>query len=814
MADSIHKVITIDTSGAVKSVDDLNNSMSGFNSIKDYKQYIDKMQASMLTMDKTSEEYSKTANDVREAQERLNSVISDSKRGADAAEGSYNALSKQMAELKKQWKATADETERAELGKKINSINDQLKSLDGSIGNYQRNVGNYSSAFTGGLGKIGESFKKLKGPIEASGTAMGGLLKSATALLANPIAAAIAAVVFILKQLKDAIGRNEEATASFNKILVPFKTIWIEIQRHFDKVAEKLGSIAGKMSESKVATLALHNAMLPLRIVLKAIMTQTEVYVSVLEKVVSWFSKLENKIESSRAFTKLKSIFDGIINTLDKMAHSKVGKILGLDELADSITEYRKSTKELEDTQKRIADMEVAFAKASRESTVNIAKRNNEIAKLRAISENTAKSEQERLDALEAIEALQVKNAEDTVNLRRMELQLIKDKNSLTNSGTQDLAAEANAEAALINAETELQTLKNANIKLQNRITGATRETAGAARELTDEQKKAQKAYEEWAKKNPELVAANAAAADAWTQKIIEEGKAIAELARKQKEAKEFADSLASYNEPVEEETIAEPDILESIKAVNAARMELMEEGSAERYEFERESMQQIADLEWIKEQARLEAEGYGDEQIETLRQAHYAKLDKQMEESKKKQTAAIKQQVAAVASQVSMYASSVSGLFDSIAENFEEGSKQAKAFQIMSATINMLAGVATAVATAMQLGPIAGPIVGAINAAAVVASGVAQITKIKKTSLQNPEAGGADAAVPAAPTAAAYTATATTNYTGQSESEYLANAVGTSTAAAQADQRVYVVESDIREAGRRVDVRESEADF
>lgn len=64
-----------------------------------------------------------------------------------------------------------------------------------------------------------------------------------------------------------------------------------------------------------------------------------------------------------------------------------------------------------------------------------------------------------------------------------------------------------------------------------------------------------------------------------------------------------------------------------------------------------------------------------------------------------------------------------------------EEGKKMLKASRAMKVTeavINMLSGVVTAISTAMQLGPIAGPIVGAINSAAVIATGTANIMKIK----------------------------------------------------------------------------------
>lgn len=146
-----------------------------------------------------------------------------------------------------------------------------------------------------------------------------------------------------------------------------------------------------------------------------------------------------------------------------------------------------------------------------------------------------------------------------------------------------------------------------------------------------------------------------------------------------------------------------------------------------------------------------------------------------------------------------------------------EQGKKefeQSKKLQIATAIINGLAGVATAVSTAMSLGPIAGPIVAAANSALVISTTAMQIAKIKSTTF---DGGGSSidsdissAAATPTPAAVEYTPKYSTNVTGESETVNLANAVSER----QKDQRVYVVESDINEAGRRVEVREAESTF
>ena len=91
-----------------------------------------------------SDKFKSTLNELTAAQDKLKNAT---KKSNEALEGSYDALVAKMSELKKAWRATADEAERADLGQQISDINNQLKDMDASIGNYQRNVGNYASAF-------------------------------------------------------------------------------------------------------------------------------------------------------------------------------------------------------------------------------------------------------------------------------------------------------------------------------------------------------------------------------------------------------------------------------------------------------------------------------------------------------------------------------------------------------------------------------------------------------------------------------------------------------------------------------------------
>lgn len=70
-----------------------------------------------------------------------------------AAEGSYDQMNQAMLELQKRYKAlSATERENGvgdDILKQAADLNNKLKAIDANFGNYQRNVGNYASAFNG-----------------------------------------------------------------------------------------------------------------------------------------------------------------------------------------------------------------------------------------------------------------------------------------------------------------------------------------------------------------------------------------------------------------------------------------------------------------------------------------------------------------------------------------------------------------------------------------------------------------------------------------------------------------------------------------
>ena len=132
------------------------------------KNRIKSLQDEILNLDKDTEKYNKTLEELQKASQKYNETISLTKKNAFAVEGSYDPLTQKMSLLKKEWRATNDESRRNELGKQIADINTQLKDMDAEIGNYQRNVGNYEGSLQNQFQLLRQEIKKYQSEVLAA----------------------------------------------------------------------------------------------------------------------------------------------------------------------------------------------------------------------------------------------------------------------------------------------------------------------------------------------------------------------------------------------------------------------------------------------------------------------------------------------------------------------------------------------------------------------------------------------------------------------------------------------------------------------
>lgn len=153
------RIITIDAGQSLQTLRQLRSA-------------IEANRQELAQLDKTSEAYDRELVKGKQLQQDYNATMRLAVKESKAVAGSYDALTVQLAKLKQQWKATGDEAERARLTKEVNKVKAQLDQMDHSIGNWQRNVGNYWGSFKDGLAKVAVAFAAVKVAFDAFKKAM------------------------------------------------------------------------------------------------------------------------------------------------------------------------------------------------------------------------------------------------------------------------------------------------------------------------------------------------------------------------------------------------------------------------------------------------------------------------------------------------------------------------------------------------------------------------------------------------------------------------------------------------------------------
>ena len=142
----------------------------------------------------------------------------------------YDALSAKLNKLRKDYKDLAVSNQaNTQEGKKllsqIQELDKQLKGIDASVGQYQREVGNYSNKIqeaAGALGPFGQAAGKAIGLVQGLGVAFKTML--------GPVGLVIAAIGAIVGSVQAFFKSSEEGQNSLRKFGMVFNTIFKNIQ--------------------------------------------------------------------------------------------------------------------------------------------------------------------------------------------------------------------------------------------------------------------------------------------------------------------------------------------------------------------------------------------------------------------------------------------------------------------------------------------------------------------------------------------------------------------------------------------------------
>lgn len=237
MADETLTILRVKTEG-VESIADLKDN------VKQLKGYLDDATIGTEDYQEALELLKINQNALKDAMYATSGTLKDLTQAATGSSKSYNSLVHQMAALKEEFRATNDAARRMELGQKINEINSELKELDALQGNFQRNVGNYQSAFKGWAEKV----DVLKKSLEAGTKGLGGLKDGMDGIAKSPAVATFGLLITLVMKLADAVKDDEKATAALKKGMETLKPVMDFLSGILDKVVDLLVDVIGKVS--------------------------------------------------------------------------------------------------------------------------------------------------------------------------------------------------------------------------------------------------------------------------------------------------------------------------------------------------------------------------------------------------------------------------------------------------------------------------------------------------------------------------------------------------------------------------------------
>lgn len=407
-------VIKIGTTEAVKNVKDLRENIKGL------RDEIVALSNSEEQNEETTKAIASAEARLIQSQNELNRVMGLTKKGADGVEGSYNRLKAELREVKQEMDALPRlikgqlNPEWDALAERYRKLNDEAKAYDYSLGNFQRNVGNYGNAWSS-LGKSMGEVRQVGGDMQAGIAAMSGVLNIAgiatdglddgmnNLRLTLGLVQGAKGIAGMIKSLVKMVAGQKASTAATKADTAAQQAEAAALTK--TAAAETAAATAGTVLRTVLMTLGIG-----------IIIAAVGALVAHFEDLVQWFTKVGEKL--------------GIVSKeteLYKDANEKLNKKFEdqkelLDDQQKILKAQGTSNKELLVAKKKLIESQIAET----EATINNIKARQ--AQMKADSawvrfwkgENRKiKQAQEEIDALtESLKALQKENKDIDIDIR------------------------------------------------------------------------------------------------------------------------------------------------------------------------------------------------------------------------------------------------------------------------------------------------------------------------------------------------------------------------------------------------------------
>lgn len=673
--------LSFDTSGALDGLDsliekslELATTKKQLNAaLKDEQTQVNAAAKAFKEGSLSQEEYRKVISNSTKAQTELtkqmidvNKSISDNNAEIkvnttllNSQEGSVNALRAQLAKntkvLNDMGAATRNNTEEGKkLAAETKEISDKLKEMEKAVGDNRRNVGNYAESVQEALSNT----KGLSGATGALASSMTGAVGSVkaftTALMANPIVAIVGIILTLISTVEKLMKRNTEMATNLKAAFAPFEVIFSRI---LDGITNLLNGVAKAIDWVSTKVVSLLNSI-------GLISDETAKAANAAKEL----TRAEQAIFESET--------DALV-TLSAMSRELANQKSLVADQTKSIKERNTAANQGLSTLKQMENIEVGILKQKYEQ-------------IKAQNELSYTSADDRRKEMEALAALQSKQAEYTEKQKELISQAssLQNQETAKNSAAAAAAEQAKAQAAIKateQAERRKRELQQETIK-QMEIALTTLDLSIKERELNNDTNAAKLAnQQELADKSLEI-----------ERYRLEQGL----ISQQEYANKETALKLETAK--------LQQKVVEEQEALDKERRAMDE---ANRKEIEMSEITNQYDLRQAQLDAQYAQEMEAAERVGADTTLIQQKYDKAKEDNAKAMFNAKLAMAADLAGQMSSL----------LGEESEAG----KAFGVAQATINTYLGATKAIAT--------GGFLGIAQAAVVIAFGMKQVMSIAK---------------------------------------------------------------------------------
>lgn len=629
-------------------------------------------------------------------------------------------MSALLAQLKAEYRGMTEEQRKSAEGQalqeQIAGLDAQMKEADATLGDFQRNVGNYASALGGSNQVVVKAAQLFAGGFRS------GIAQATTAvkafgktLFTTPlgwITAAVGAVVQVFKQLQDAFRRNDDASAAMSAAMARLQPVVTAIKEAFSALASVVARVVGGVME--VASAVIGFLVPSFKTASEAAAEQVRRMDQLEEKERSYTkasaerardrARLEDEARNSEKLTAEERL--RLLEQSRRLAEEDLKERKAIaKEKYEVLLQEQKETNDYSDAMKnRLAEAYAAMLQTETEFITGTRRLNAQMKSNREEIERDAKQKAEA--ARKRWQEVR-KAREEAARTEREELRKLED---LTIAAISDMYAreEAETRAAYTRQVEDIQR----RLQTEKNLTEETRKALNQQIVLLEERKEA------------EIKAIRDKAGEDAIQAEIDRQRANLEafesLQREQQDIvrAQYEHTMQAYVNNLERQLLAAGD--------NAR---LQAEATLKAAQDEAQALLNMN----AETQAAL---------FENYDQYTAAKLaaEKRVRDAQKQTSEALRQQVEQIGATMQAVTGSISDLFEAAAGESEAYEKFKKAMAIVDATISLATTIAAATTASTQGDPYTMAIRIATNVAAVTAQFAAVIKAIKAATI--PSAG------------------------------------------------------------------------